>query len=104
MLADLKRLTLDRALSEASRARLITWLVNYRTSFARIPAGLPAGWASGNKTGTGANGTANDVAIIWPAGRVPILMAVYYTGSTAPADARDEVIADVARIVSATFV
>jgi beta-lactamase class A len=100
MLADLKLLTLGRALSEASRARLITWLVNYSTPFARIPAGLPAGWMSGNKTGTGANGTANDIAIVWPPGRAPMLMAVYYTGSTAPADARDGAIADVARIVS----
>jgi beta-lactamase class A len=104
MLADLNVLTLGSALSEESRTRLITWLVNYRTLLARIPAGLPAGWTNGNKMGTGANGTVNDVAIAWPPRRAPILMAVYYTGSTAPADARDGVIADVARIVSGTLV
>jgi beta-lactamase class A len=104
MLADLKRLTLGRALSEASRTRLITWLVNYRTLMARLPAGLPDGWLNGNKMGTGANGTANDVAIVWPPRRAPILMAVYYTGSTAPDDVRNDIVADVARVVSATLI
>jgi beta-lactamase class A len=104
MLADLKRLTLGRALSEASRSRLITWLVNYRTLMGRIPAGLPDGWVSGNKMGTGANGTANDVAIVWPPRRAPILMAVYYTGSTAPDDVRNDIVADVARAVGATLI
>jgi beta-lactamase class A len=103
MLTDLKALTLGGALSQASRTRLITWLANYRTLVPRIPAGLPAGWTSANKMGTGSNGTANDVAIVWPPGRAPILMAVYYTGSTAPAADRDAVIADVARIVSGSL-
>ena len=54
--------------------------------------------------GSGRNGTSNDVSILWPPKRKPILLAVYYTGSTAADAARDAVIADVARIVSATLV
>lgn len=104
MLEDLRRLTLGDALLEASRAQLTSWLVGCRTAAARIPAGLPAGWKSGNKTGTGDNGSTNDVAIIWPPGRAPILMAVYFTGSTIKPDAREAVVADVARIVSKAFV
>jgi len=104
MLADLNVLALGHALSNASRTRLVTWLSNWRTRFPRIAAGLPNGWRSAHKMGSGRNGTSNDVAILWPPKRKPILLAVYYTGSTAADAARDAVIADVARIVSATLV
>jgi beta-lactamase class A len=101
MLVDLQSLTLRNALSTASRSRLIAWLANYRTKFPRIPAGLPAGWRSGNKMGTGSYGTTNDVAILWPPRRAPILVAAYYTGSDAPSTARDAVLAEVGRRVAA---
>ncbi|HSC19603.1 MAG TPA: class A beta-lactamase [Rhizomicrobium sp.] len=103
MLRDLQRLTLGDALSANSRARLIGWLKGCRTAAARIPAGLPAGWISGDKTGTGASNTANDVAIVWPPGRVPILVAAYYTGSKLYPESRDAVLAEVARMVAREF-
>jgi beta-lactamase class A len=52
----------------------------------------------GDKTGGGNNGTANDIAVAWPPGRAPILVAVYFTGSTIADDARSAVIADAGRI------
>ena len=61
-----------------------------RTGLDRLRAGLPAGWRVGDKTGTGANGAANDVAIAWPPGRPPILIACYQSGGTAErAESRD---------------
>jgi beta-lactamase class A len=104
MTEDLRRVLLGDALSGPSRMRLTDWLMACKTAAARIPAGLPKGWKSGNKTGTGDNGSTNDIAIVWPPGRKPILLSVYYTGSTAPSAAREAVIADVARIVSKTLV
>ncbi|HZT05124.1 MAG TPA: class A beta-lactamase [Steroidobacteraceae bacterium] len=101
MLADLQSLTLRNVLSEAARSRLTAWLANCKTRFPRIPAGLPAGWRSGNKMGTGSYGTTNDVAILWPPRRAPILVAAYYTGSSAPSTARDAVLAEVGRRVAA---
>ena len=57
----------------------------------------------GDKTGTGANGTANDVAIGWAAGG-PVLIASYLTGAVAAAPgARDAVHAAVAQIVLSRF-
>ena len=99
MLADVKRLTQGSALSGQSQALLVGWLDNCQTAASRIPAGLPPGLQSGDKTGTGANGTANDVAMISPPNRAPIFVAAYYTGSTAPAAERDAVLAEVGRIV-----
>ena len=104
MLHDLKVLTLGDALSAASCDRLLRWLVACTTAAARIPAGLPKGWKSGNKTGTGDNGSTNNVAIIWPPGRKPILLAVYFTESKVDLPKREAVIADVARVVSKAFV
>lgn len=101
MLSDLQSLTLRNALSKASRSRLTAWLANWKTPFPRIPAGLPVGWRSGNKMGTGSYGTVNDVAILWPPRRAPILVAAYYTGSNAPSTARDAVLAEVGRQVAA---
>jgi beta-lactamase class A len=104
MTNDLRRVLLGNALSGPSRTRLIEWLIACKTAAARTPAGLPKGWKSGNKTGTGENGSTNDIAIVWLPGRKPILLSVYYTGSTAPSRAREAVIADVARVVSGTVV
>lgn len=87
------------ALSEASRERFNGWLIATRTGDARIRAGLPKGWRAGDKTGTGALGTANDIAIAWPPGRAPVTIAVYLTECDASLDARNAAIADVARLV-----
>ncbi|HTQ14585.1 MAG TPA: class A beta-lactamase [Rhizomicrobium sp.] len=103
MLDDLNALAFGRALSAASRAKLLTWLANWQTRLPRLEAGLPAGWKSAHKMGTGRHGTSNDVAILWPPGRAPILVAAYYTGSTASLEKRDAVLADVGRIVSGTL-
>ena len=62
---------------------------------------LPAGWRVGDKTGSGERNTANDVAVIWPPGRAPIIVAAYYTESRASDDERNAVIAEVGRIAAA---
>jgi beta-lactamase class A len=103
MMEDMRLLVLGDALSDASRKALTEWLIGCNTAAGRIPAGLPAGWKSGNKTGTGDNGTTNDVAIIWPPDRKPILLSVYFTESKLDDAGCEKVIADVARVVSGAF-
>jgi beta-lactamase class A len=39
----------------------------------------PAGWEVGDKTGAGERGTNNDIGILLPPGRAPILAAIYLT-------------------------
>jgi beta-lactamase class A len=98
MLGDLKALVLGTALSRVSRERLIAWLVATRTGDRRLRAGVPAGWRVGDKTGSGNHGTTNDVGIIWPPGRDPILIAAYLTETAQDDPAREAVLANVARI------
>jgi beta-lactamase class A len=102
MAANLQKLLLGKALAPASREQLTNWMIANKTGDARLRAGLPHDWRIGDKTGTGERGTANDIAIAWPPGRKPIIVAVYLTGSTVSPDQQSAAIADVARAVTAT--
>jgi beta-lactamase class A len=99
MCLDLQRLLLGDALSESSRRQLEDWLLHNETGRLMIHAGVPKTWSVGDKTGRCANGATNDIAIIRPPDRAPILLAIYFVGSTAPADDREAAIAEVAKIV-----
>jgi beta-lactamase class A len=100
MLATMERLLLGDALSSTSRHMLTNWLITNRTGDHRIRAGVPQDWTVGDKTGGGAFGTTNDIAILWPPGRAPILLTVYLTETSASADNRENTIAQVARTIS----
>lgn len=101
MLHCMERLLLSDALTAASRAHLERWLVNAKPGPNRLPAAIPPGARVGHKTGTGERGTSNDIAIVWPAGRKPVLIAAYLTGAPGNGDARDAVIAEAGRIAFA---
>jgi beta-lactamase class A len=103
MLGCMERLLLADALTAASRAHLERWLVNAKPGPKRLPASIPAGARVGHKTGTGEGGTSNDIAIVWPADRKPVLIAAYLTGSPGNMDVRDAVIAEAGRIVFASL-
>jgi beta-lactamase class A len=97
MLGSAERLWLGPVLEPAGRAQLTDWAIACRTGLDRLRAGLPAGWRAGDKTGTGDRGTYNDVAIVWPPRRKPVLVASYLTGSRLGSDAGSAIHAKVAR-------
>jgi beta-lactamase class A len=97
MAANLRLLAVEAGLSEASRTQLTTWLVSIHTGSARLREGLPTGWRVGDKTGSGDRGTTNDVAVIWPPDRKPLIACVYLTNTKASVDARNATIAAVGR-------
>ncbi|MBR0870374.1 class A beta-lactamase [Bradyrhizobium tropiciagri] len=99
MLKNLQRVLLGDALSASSRQQLADWMVANKTGDARLRAGVPRDWRVGDKTGTGERATYNDIGVFWPPGRKPIVITVYLTGATAPADKCNEAIASVARAV-----
>lgn len=102
MARDLRTLLVERtALSEPSRALLTKWMVGSTTGNERLRAGLPKDWRVGDKTGTGPHNATNDVAIAWPPGGAPVVIAAYFWGSSAPQDDRNRALADVARVVTA---
>lgn len=54
----------------------------------------------GDKTGSGANNTTNDLAVLWPPGRAPILVMAYDVEARAPEDERNAVLAEVGRLAA----
>jgi beta-lactamase class A len=100
MLTVLHRAVFQNTLSLASRQHLIAWLVANKTGDRRLRAGVPQGWRVGDKTGSGGNNTANDIAVMWPTSRAPIVVTAYYTESRADNDARDKVLSEVGRLAA----
>jgi beta-lactamase class A len=103
MLATMQRLTLGNVLSPGSRAQLVAWLRANRTGDTRLRARLPTGWQAGERTGTGPNGTSNDVGLLWPPDGSPLLVAAYLTEGAADMATRDAALADVGAAVAAAW-
>ncbi|MES2057359.1 MAG: class A beta-lactamase [Pseudomonadota bacterium] len=100
MLGLLNRMLLGSALSRAQRARLTRWMIGNHTGDNRLRAGLPAGWRVGDKTGTGGHGSNNDIAILWPPARAPLLVTSYLTGSPLSSAASEAIHARLARSIA----
>ena len=104
MLSNLRALVTGTILSAASKEHLAGWLIGNKTGDARLRAGLPHDWRVGDKTGSGENGTTNDVAVIWPSsGRQPIFVSAYLTGGSPDANHRNATLAAVGRAVGDTL-
>ena len=98
MVATMHKLLLGDALSAPSRDRLNDWLLGNTTGGNRLKAGLPADWSIGDKTGT--NGTdANDIGVIRPPDRAPLLVVAYLADSAVSGPQKDATIAAVGRLV-----
>jgi len=97
MAQTLRTLIFTEVLSDPSRDQLIAWLVSNTTGDQKLRAGLPKRWRVGDKTGSGANNASNDVAVIWPTNRAPLIVTVYYTDSKATGEQINAVIAEVGR-------
>ncbi|MDQ1342832.1 MAG: beta-lactamase class [Pseudomonadota bacterium] len=102
-----RRITTGDLLKSGSREHLLLWMQNTGTGPNRLRAGLPSEWRTGNKTGTGrTEGTTNkcnDVAITFPPGMPPIVIAAYFDSGeyTAQTERRHEaVLAEVGRIAA----
>lgn len=100
MLDSMRKVMLGDALSRSSRALLLSWAVGNRTGDARLRAGVPRDWRVADKTGTGERGSTNDIGVLWPQHRAPILVTVYLTETNASQRSREGAIADVARTLT----
>ncbi|MGE7863605.1 class A beta-lactamase [Bacillus mobilis] len=64
-----------------------------------IRAGVPEEWEVADKTGSGSYGTRNDIAIIWPPNKKPIVLAVLSNHAKEDVKYEDKLIADATKIV-----
>lgn len=74
---DLRAYALGDVLKKGERDRFTTWLRTNTTGDETIRAGVPGTWTVGDKTGTAVTyGGRNDIAVVWPRGHAPIVMAI----------------------------
>ena len=103
MARSLQKLLLGDGLGAPQRRQLKDWMIGNTTGATRIRAGVPAGWAVADKTGAGDYGTVNDIAVIWPPGKAPIVLAVYLTQPNKDDKLRPEIHGEVAKVVIEAF-
>lgn len=99
----LRAYAVDDALDEQDRMVLNGWLRANTTGDEAIRAGVPSGWDVGDKTGSGSYGTRNDIAVVWPPGSSPIVLAVLSSRDDEDADSDPALLAGAAREVAAAL-
>ncbi|MFG1609116.1 class A beta-lactamase [Actinoplanes sp. NPDC049265] len=99
--SDLRAYALGRELCPGDRDRLVALLRANTTGNNTIRAGVPTGWTVGDKTGTAAYGSRNDIAVLWPPSGAPIVLTVFSTHDDAGAATDDALLAEATRIAVA---
>ncbi|ESQ01902.1 beta-lactamase [Streptomyces sp. PVA_94-07] len=94
---------LGDTLARDQRALLTDLLERNKTGGNRIRAGVPKGWRVADKTGTGQYGRANDIAIVWPPGSRPLVLAIMSERSGREARPSEPLIAEATEHVTAAL-
>ncbi|WP_280406429.1 class A beta-lactamase [Nocardia brasiliensis] len=102
---DYQRIVLGDALPEDKRAFLRDLLERNATGAGalRVRAGVPQGWKVADKTGTGEYGTLNDIAIVWPPDRAPLVLSLMSSKASADAEYDQALLAEAAAYVASTL-
>ncbi|MGG1629804.1 class A beta-lactamase [Rossellomorea sp. NRS-1567] len=100
---NLKAFTVDDVLPEDKRTLLTDWMRGNTTGDELIRAAVPKDWEVGDKTGAGDYGTRNDIAIVWPPNRDPIIIAILSSRDTEDAAYDNELIAKAAKVALKEF-
>ena len=98
-----QELLLGSTLASAQRKTLTDWLIDNTTGATLIRKSTPTGWTVADKTGSGWYGTRNDIGVLWPPKRKPIVMALMSSRTTQGATIDDDLIAQSAATVLATL-
>lgn len=108
MVAFLKDLALGKVLPEPATKKLLAIMAATTTGKDRLRAGLRKGWAIGHKTGTssswkGMTAATNDVGILTAPDGALVAIAVFVADSRRPNAERAAILAQSARLVTASY-
>ncbi|EJR91131.1 beta-lactamase [Bacillus cereus VD200] len=96
--ASLQTFILGDVLPTEKRNLLIDWMKRNTTGDKLIRAGVPKGWEVADKTGAASYGTRNDIAVIWPPNKKPIVLAILSNRDKKEAKYNDQLIAEATKI------
>lgn len=99
MAAHLQTLLLGSTLSPTSRSQLTAWMMACETGLDRLRAKLPPDWRAADKTGSNGSHTSNDIAVLWPPRRAPVIVTAYITQCPGPEAKRAALLANVGELV-----
>ncbi len=97
--ADLHAYVVGDALDDADRELLVGWMTGSTTGTALVRAGVPEGWVVADKSGQGSHGTRNDIAVVWPPGGEPVVLAVLTSRDAPDAEPVDEAVSRATAVV-----
>ena len=96
---NLKDFTVGNALPHQKRNILTEWMKGNATGDKLIRAGVPTDWVVADKSGAGSYGTRNDIAIVWPPNRSPIIIAILSSKDEKEATYDNQLIKEAAEVV-----
>lgn len=96
---NLKAFTVGNALPDHKRNILTEWMKGNATGDKLIRAGVPTDWIVGDKSGAGSYGTRNDIAIVWPPNRAPIIIAILSSKDEKEATYDNQLIEEAAEVI-----
>lgn len=96
--ADLRAVLVGDALDADDRALLLSSMAGTTTGDGTIRAGVPGGWSVADKTGTASYGVRNDIAVVRPPRRDPIVLVVFTSHDRAAAEPSDALVAAATRV------
>ncbi|GEL05982.1 class A beta-lactamase [Rummeliibacillus stabekisii] len=97
--SNLQKFVIGDVLPTKKKALLTDLLVGNATGDTLIRAGVPKDWVVADKSGAGGYGTRNDIAVVWPPDRKPIVIAILSSRNTKDATYDDALIAKAAKVV-----
>ncbi|ALX49727.1 class A beta-lactamase [Lentibacillus amyloliquefaciens] len=103
MATNLKKVALGDFLPDDKRELLIDWMTGNESGDPLIRAGAPEKWTVVDKSGAGTYGTRNDIAVVWPPNKEPIVIAIMSRHDTENAEYDDALIAKAAEITLNAF-
>lgn len=100
MVATMRALLLDSALTPTMREQLVGWLAANEVAGPLLRAGVPSDWLVADRSGSAEYGTRGVAAVLWPTQHAPLVVAVYITETDAPIEARNAAIASIGQAIA----
>ncbi|WP_036830200.1 class A beta-lactamase [Phycicoccus jejuensis] len=93
----LRDVVLGSDLAVGDRTLLRNLMLGCTTGDATVRAGVDPAWPVADKTGTGEYGVRDDIAVVYPAGRAPVVVAVFTRQDTPDAEPDNALVAAATR-------